>query len=232
MSQRKLAFGVALLATTCLAYPECVHAQPGIPRHERIEWTNIWVTNANRDDKPRVLMIGDSIVRGYFSAVERQLDGAAYCAHYTTSAFAGHEDFLSGLAILLKRYRFSVIHVNNGLHGWDYSEDEYRMALERLGDLLEKEGRGAAIVWATTTPVRTRADLKKLDELRTARVRKRNEIALAMARRRKWAVSDLFALSIDHPEHYRGDGVHFSRSGVEAQGKCVAEVIRRQLSND
>ena len=31
---------------------------------ENIEWCDIWVTNAQSDDKPRILLIGDSILIG------------------------------------------------------------------------------------------------------------------------------------------------------------------------
>ena len=41
------------------------------PILEPIEWTDIWVTNANRNDLPRVLLVGDSITRGYFKSAEK-----------------------------------------------------------------------------------------------------------------------------------------------------------------
>ncbi len=59
----------------------------GKPILERIEWTDIWVTNADRDDLPRVLIVGDSIARGYFNVVESELQDKAYCARFATSMF-------------------------------------------------------------------------------------------------------------------------------------------------
>ena len=50
------------------------------PILERIEWSDIWVTNADKDDLPRVLLVGDSITRQYFKTVEKALDGKANCA--------------------------------------------------------------------------------------------------------------------------------------------------------
>ena len=47
---------------------------------ERIEWADIWVTDADKSDLPRVLLIGDSITRGYFDGVEKPLAGKAYFA--------------------------------------------------------------------------------------------------------------------------------------------------------
>ena len=57
------------------------------PIRERIEWMDIWVTDADKNDLPRVLLVGDSITRGYFGGVEKQLQGKAYCArlHFSPS---------------------------------------------------------------------------------------------------------------------------------------------------
>lgn len=55
------------------------------PVRERIEWVEIGVTDADKDDLPRVLFVGDSITIGYFGGVEKQLAGKAYCARLTTS---------------------------------------------------------------------------------------------------------------------------------------------------
>ncbi len=125
------------------------------PRLEKIEWTDIWVTNASQNDLPRVLLVGDSITRGYFPAVEKDLAGKANCARYTTSMFLGNPDYLAELKIILHRYQFSVIHINNGLHGWDYTEDQYRQSLPKLMDTVKKYGKGAVVIWATTTPRRS-----------------------------------------------------------------------------
>ena len=47
------------------------------PVRERIEWIDIWVTDADKDDLPRVLLVGDSITRGYFGDVEKHLSAKA-----------------------------------------------------------------------------------------------------------------------------------------------------------
>lgn len=40
------------------------------PKRENIEWTDVWFPNSRDHDLPRVALIGDSITRAYFSAVE------------------------------------------------------------------------------------------------------------------------------------------------------------------
>ena len=108
------------------------------PQLEKTEWSDIWLADANQNDLPRVLMVGDSIAQGYFRDVEKDLTGKAYCAKYATSKFMGNPDYLDELKLILKRYRFSVIHINNGLHGWTYTEEQYRQSLPKLMETLKK----------------------------------------------------------------------------------------------
>src|SRR6478752_2404052 len=56
------------------------------PLHrENIEWCDVWYANANKTDKPAVLIIGDSISKGYGGTVEKSLAGKAYMARLSTS---------------------------------------------------------------------------------------------------------------------------------------------------
>ena len=206
-------------------------AKPARPILEPIEWTDIWVTDANKDDLPRVLFVGDSIVRGYFGRTEKELTGVAHCARYATSAFLAQQDYLDSLKILLRRYHFAVIHINNGLHGWGYTEEQYRQGFPPLIRLLEQYAPDATIIWATTTPVRQRGHVEKLKVESTERVRARNRIAAAFVKRHTFLTSDLFSLVIDHPEYYREDGVHFNARGVAAQAEYVAGLVRQALKS-
>ena len=70
--------------------------------------------------------------------VEKQLAGKAYCARLATSKCVADPAFLDEVQLLLKQYRFAVIHFNNGLHGFGYTEDQYRSGLVGLdGDVPE-----------------------------------------------------------------------------------------------
>jgi len=198
---------------------------------ERIEWCDIWITNADRNDLPRVLLIGDSIVRGYFGDVERALEGRANCARLTTSRCICDPVFFHELKLVLAQYRFDVIHFNNGLHGWGYTEDQYKAAFPRLLNALQQHGRGSTPIWRTTTPVRNREALDKLSET-TDRVRQRNAIAAAFVEPLGLPVDDLFALVIDHPEYYSPDGVHFNAEGIRAQARQVAQAIHSHLPDN
>jgi hypothetical protein len=198
------------------------------PIRERIEWADIWVTDANKNDLPRVLLVGDSITRGYFADVEKRLAGNAYCARLTTSKCVSDPSFTDEVQLLLKHYKFAVIHFNNGLHGWGYSEVQYRDGLMKTMDVIRKQAGDAKLIWATTTQVRERSDLKKFGE-RTERVKVRNQMAAKIMKERDIPTNDLFGLVVEHSDWHSSDGVHFNGKGKEAQAKQVAETVAKLL---
>ena len=199
-----------------------------VPIRERIEWIDVWVTDADKDDLPRVLLVGDSITRGYFGGVEKRLNGKAYCARLTTSKCVSDPTFNADLQLLLDQYEFSVIHFNNGLHGWGYSEAQYEKGLEDAVEAIKDHAPHAKLIWATTTPVRESSDLQKFGE-KTERVQTRNQIAAEIMETHDVPTNDLYRLVAEHPEWYSNDGVHFNEQGREAQANQVAETIEAHL---
>ena len=77
-----------ILAATVLLAAACQAQERNIKR-ENIEWTDVWFPTSNDHDLPRVALIGDSITRAYFAAVESNLKGKAYCARIATSKAVG-----------------------------------------------------------------------------------------------------------------------------------------------
>ncbi|WP_437231019.1 SGNH/GDSL hydrolase family protein [Planctomicrobium sp. SH661] len=200
----------------------------GEPARERIEWIDIWITDADKEELPRVLLVGDSITRGYFGGVENQLAGKAYCARLTTSKCVSDPTFNDDLLVLLKQYKFAAIHFNNGLHGWGFTEDQYRDGLKETLTLLKENSQGAKIIWTTTTPMRDTADLSKMQEM-TARVIERNRLADELTKGQEIVTDDLFELVKDHPEWQSPDGVHFNGQGNEAMARQVADSVLKVL---
>jgi len=197
---------------------------------ERIEWTDVWVMNANQDAGPRVLLVGDSIVKGYYGVVEKTLGEKVSCARYATSLFLSNPDYLSELSVLLKRYQFDVIHINNGLHGWDYSEEEYKAGLSELLATIKQCAPEAKVIWCMTTPVRVAKDVAQIETEKNNRVIERNRIAAEIMQQQEIPVDDLYAAVIDHPEYFSDDGVHFNGKGQGTQGEQVAKSIEKHLS--
>jgi lysophospholipase L1-like esterase len=202
-------------------------AQPRVVR-ENIEWLDVWVPDVNAHGLPRVLLIGDSITRGYGPEVEQKLKGKAYVARLATSKSLGDPALLAEVALVLSETHFDVIHFNNGLHGWGYSEQEYAQAFPDLVRTLRQGAKGAKLIWATTTPVREAGQLDRISP-RTERVKARNRIAGELAAREHIPVDDLYNLVEDHPEYYGKDGVHFNAQGIAAEATQVAGKILEVL---
>ncbi len=195
---------------------------------EDIEWCDVWLPHLNEHRLPRVLLIGDSITKGYYSQVEELLEGAAYVGRIATSRSVGDIVLLRELDAVLEHNRFDIIHFNNGLHGWHFSEIEYQRHFPALLATLGKHQPQAKLIWATTTPMRVAGDLPKFDS-RTERVQKRNEIALQFAQKAGIFVNDLFQIAHAHTDYFSDDGVHFNAAGTSALAAPVAAAIRAML---
>ena len=201
-------------------------ARTKVPR-ERIEWVNVWIEDAEKPAPRRVLLIGDSIVGNYFPAVSKLLAGKAACMKLHGSRCVGDPVLLQEAKVALSLYKFDVIHVNNGLHGFGTSDEDYARFLPQYLDYLHRLQPQAKIVWARTTDVHP-TDYKSYATTH-ARIVKRNAAADAAVKERGYPVTDLYALSNAHPEYHVKDGCHFSAEGGKALAEAVAASIEAAL---
>jgi lysophospholipase L1-like esterase len=197
--------------------------EPRVSR-ENIEWCNIWIPDVNSAKLPRVLLIGDSISAGYGPKVADALQGKASIARLATSKSIGDPALLAEVALVLGQCQFDVVHFNNGLHGWGYSEEEYQKGFPELVATIRKHAPKARLIWATITPMRQSGKLDVIAE-NTKRVLARNKIAEAIVAKEQIAVDDLYGLVKDHPEYWSQDGVHFNGKGVALEAEQVSKRI-------
>lgn len=217
---------LALFLSSCVVPLHA--AEPRVVR-ERIEWLDVWVPGNDVADLPRVLLVGDSITRGYYKSVEEKLAGKAIVCRLATSKSLGDPGLLAEVNLVLSQTRFDVLHVNNGMHGWGYSEEEYTKALPDLLAALRKGAPKSRIVWATTTPVRV-ADKLDQSDAKTERVMVRNQAVVDLMTKEKIAVNDLFAEVKDRPEMFSRDGVHMSPKGTAALSEKVAAEVQKLIA--
>lgn len=218
---------IAIVAVAALALPAM--AREHIER-EYLEWTDVWLPGAERADLPHILIIGNSITKGYTPKVEKALEGRAYVGRFSNSKCLGDPALLDELESVLKHNKFDIIHFNNGLHGAGYSEEEYDKAFPKLIKLIRKYQPDAKLIWATTTPVRCGEGMTGFTEF-SDRVKVRNEIAMKHINKDgNIMVDDLWGVVVDHPEYYAGgDGTHPVESGWEALAAQVTEVLDKVL---
>lgn len=84
------------------------YAQKKIAR-EYIEWSDIWIPGANKTDLPHVLLIGNSITRGYYGKVEAALKEKAYVGRLSNSKSVGDPALIEELAVVLKNLNSATL---------------------------------------------------------------------------------------------------------------------------
>ena len=221
-------FAITTVALICLTASASPAADPPRVVRENIEWLDVWVPGNGVKDQPRVLLIGDSITRGYYKTVEDKLKGKAVVCRLATSKSLGDPGLLDEVKLALGQAKFDVVHFNNGMHGWGYTEDEYAKAIPDLVATIRKGAPGARLVWASTTPVRVNGKVDQLDP-KTDRVKARNTAAAEVMAKEKIATNDLFALVADKPELFSNDGIHLNAKGSASMGEQVAVQVTKLL---
>jgi lysophospholipase L1-like esterase len=193
---------------------------------EKIEWTYTDRPETADAKLPNVLLVGDSITRAYYKATAEQLKGKANVYYFATSASVGDERLAPQLAEYFRMMdvRFDVVHFNNGMHGWGYTEEEYRRYFPELVTAIRTGAPGGRLVWASTTPVRKDTP----GQSSNARIDARNAIAAELIAKSGITVDDQHALMMEHRDMH-SDDVHFTAEGSAIQGAQVAASVLKAM---
>ena len=181
---------------------------------ETYEWDDIWWDHAPDAEGRRILIIGDSISRGYRRALGKLEGREFFVDGIATSKAADNESFYT----LLDYYastglRYDAVLINNGLHGWHLEDsEEYKDHYEKLASYVKEKFAPEKFFIVLTTPVRKSEQTEIFDE-RNERVKVRNLAATEIARSLGAEVLDFFSLIENRPELYTGDGVHLVPEG-------------------
>lgn len=216
-----------IIASLLLALHPAAFSQEAKPKiaRENIEWCDVWVPGAASTNKPRVLLVGDSITKGYYKVASDQLGEQANCARFATSACVADPAFHVQLESLLSQYTFTLVHFNNGLHGVGYTEEEYRAGYEKALKAIQKHSPSTKLILALSTPLNEKSSANSLNP----RVDERNRIVSELAKTYGATVNDLHSISKGHPEYYT-DAYHYKSAAIELQGKQVAEKIKECIA--
>jgi hypothetical protein len=201
-------------------------SQTSVYHPEEIEWT--WEVRPDHANPslPNVLLVGDSISRNYFPEVRRNLKDVANVYLFASSICVGDPRLENELEEFsrMEGIQFRVVHFNNGLHGWQYTDEQYRKAFPAYLDAIRALSPNAVLIWASSTP------MKKPDEpgASNRRVDARDKIALKFVERAGILVDDQHELMMKHQNLYQ-DNVHFNDIGSDIQGRQAANLIRKYL---
>lgn len=187
---------------------------------EKYEWDNIWWESTSNADAPRALYIGDSISCSTRRLATAKAEEKILFDGFGTSKALDNPYFIPSLRMFCEQEKHrEVIFLNNGLHGWHLSEDEYAKYYESLVSFILEEYKGIPLVLVMTTFV---ADVE-----RNERVIARNEKVRSIAEKYGLDTVDLYSVSQSMKEHMRSDGVHFASEGSEAFAAALVERARK-----
>ena len=217
-------FLAGLFTALLLIWP--VEGQAAKSIAEKIEWTWEVTPDHPRADLPNVLLVGDSITRNYFPAVTKELDGKANVYLFATSTSVGDSRLAAQLRefFAMENTHFRVIHFNNGMHGWGFTEQEYKAAFPALIGALHTGDPQAKLIWANSTPVRK----DNPEGATNARVTVRNEIAASIVKQEGIPIDDQHEVIHQHPDQF-SDDVHPNEAASMIQGKQAAAMIEKLL---
>lgn len=196
-----------------------------LPIHKREKVagrSNAWDFVKDDPKLPRVLLIGDSVSRGYTQETRALLAGKAN-VHRAPENCGPTANGLKKLEIWLGKDKWDVIHFNFGIHDRATPAADYEKRLEQIVTRLK--ATGAKVIWASTTPIPP--DTKDGPAASQAIVEK-NQIAAHVATRQSIATDDLFAFITPHLATAQNPkDVHFTGDGY----KLLAQQVARSITN-
>jgi hypothetical protein len=218
-----LTIAVASLVPICMGGA----TQKPVSIPEEIEWT--WEVRPPHPDPklPNVLLLGDSLSRNYFPQVSKDLAGIANVYLIASSTSIGDPRLPREIRefATMENVPFRIIHFNNGMHGWGYTEAQYKAAFpDFLRSVRSLVASNSALIWATITPVQPKA----FNGATNDRVDARNAIARTFVDAAHIPIDDQHALMMQHQDLHK-DTVHFNPAGSNLMGDQAAAAIRAQL---
>ncbi len=197
-----------------------------LPHHKRAKvagQSTAWDFVQDDPKLPRVLLIGDSVSRGYTPAVRKALAGKAN-VHRAPANCGPTANGLKHIEAWLGDGKWDLIHFNFGIHDRATPIADYAQRLEQLIERMKKTG--AKLIWASTTPIPDDPAKKQT----AAAIVERNQVAAELIKKHGDAIDDLFAAITPHlAEMQTPNDVHFNTKGYDFLGETVAKAIEAQL---
>lgn len=181
-----------------------------------------WDYVADDPTLPRVLIIGDSISRGYTLAVRHQLQGK-FNVHRAPANCGSSVTGLKQLNVWLGAGKWDIIIWNFGIHDRSTEPVVYRHNLETL--LQRLQHTGAKVIWVRTTPAPAGKNSEGFTE---AQCQQLNRVADEVMNTGQVPEVDLYSLLKPRlAELQLPNNVHFRETGYQVMGEKVAEAVRQ-----
>ena len=234
---------LALLLTAHMAFafdlPVAVEKDPRV-QADGPKWRldKATIVDATR---PRVLLIGDSILNGYLTTVVKLLKDKAYVDAWVNPNCQS-ESYNALLVEVLKQGPYDVVHFNIGLHGFQKDrvvkgsteklpripDGQFEPLTKGFVEAIKKENPKAKIIWASTTPISFKDKPMEIDEEHNSMIVEHNRLAAKVMAEENVPVDDLYALMFAHPE-MKANEFHWKDDAKKLQGQAVAAAVLKAL---
>lgn len=186
---------------------------------EQYEWTRIWFENTYDITSKRVAYIGDSICECTHQFANLMPDRQFVFNNIASSKAVDHPNYYASIAMFLsENEKLDAIIINNGLHGWHLSEEEYGRLYGEAVHKLHREYPNTPMWIVLTTAISESNEC-------CGRVPARNVKALEIAEKEGIGVIDLYTVSAQIAHLRKPDGVHFQDDGYRALAQEILSVL-------
>ena len=221
---------VAQLSPEEQAWEKVLQANLGngfyLPLHKRGKiagQSSAWDFVKDDPKLPRILLIGDSVSRGYTQPTRKALAGKAN-VHRAPANCGPTASGLKNLDVWLGEGKWDVIHFNFGIHDRATPAADYVKRLEEIVVRLEKTG--AKLIWASTTPIPDNPAQKQT----AASIVEKNVLAAEVMKKHGIPTDDLFGAMTPRLKEFQPPlDVHFTGAGYDFLGATVGEAILVRL---
>ena len=183
--------------------------------------TTAWDYVKDDPKLPRVLLIGDSVSRGYTLATRKALAGIANL-HRAPENCGPTANGVKKLSVWLGDGKWDIIHFNFGIHDRKTPLADYEQRLDAIATQLK--ATGAHVIWASTTPVAEGG----MKDATNADLVARNEVAARIMQKHGIPTDDLYTwIQPDLTKFQNPKDVHFSNAGYDRLAEQVASSIAK-----
>ena len=206
---------------------------------EVLEWTHY----NSREGEKKVLVIGDSIMWGSRSYIERALPKGLALTIVVSAHGVNEEQLLKSVPLLamLNDKEYEAVYFNNGLHPRGQSADEYEANYERVVRELMREVCAKRWILGLSTPISNDQtalweDDAPITEREKVSLREKNELVIEYNKRVR-AISerlcvpcfDLYAV-VEGRDELKTDPYHYNDEGRRIVGEAVCGRLIEEIN--
>jgi len=182
--------------------------------------------------RPRVLLIGDSILNGYKGQVIKALKGKAYVDAWVNPYHQSEHLNNNLLPNVLAQGPYDVVHFNMGLHGWPegrIKDGTFKPLTKGYVESIKQQAPKARIIWASSTPVTMKDKPSEFEPEINPVIIDHNRKAAEVMSKLKVPVNDLYGHLTSHLALAKGDRFHWTGPAYRIMADRVTASVLLEL---